>query len=244
MKPLISKSFDFKLFIYVFLGFIAFTVIGTLSHEGGHYLAARYYGNEAAIYYQSCGITKANDIRKQERALFVKYRDSIVNNHSFPERDKYLELEQKLNAERRVFGMAGPIQTLLTGTLGLLFLIFTKKKYFATEELRPIMLIPILTALFWLRPLANLAGGLLLYIRTGCRGYSDEIGLAQDFNLAPQTIELAIGGIAAIVFAYVVFVIIPLKSRLTFLIGGLLGGVAGYYLWLIKFGPIILPHAR
>lgn len=35
--------------------------------------------------------------------------------------------------------------------------------------------------------------------------------------------------------------IIPKAQLLTFLSSGLIGGVAGYYLWIIKFGSVIMP---
>jgi hypothetical protein len=46
--------------------------------------------------------------------------------------------------------------------------------------------------------------------------------------------------IAAIILVYIIKVI-PKPQVLTFLTSGLIGGVAGYYLWLIKFGSIIMP---
>ena len=36
--------FDKKLSLLLIPGFILFTAIGTVSHEGGHYFAAKYFG--------------------------------------------------------------------------------------------------------------------------------------------------------------------------------------------------------
>ena len=44
---------DKKLFIVLFLSFIAATVIGTVSHEFGHYIVAKYFGYDAQIHYAS-----------------------------------------------------------------------------------------------------------------------------------------------------------------------------------------------
>src|SRR3954468_17181301 len=45
------EKIDTRLFVYLTLAFIVAAVIGTLSHEGGHYLAARLYGYNAKIHY-------------------------------------------------------------------------------------------------------------------------------------------------------------------------------------------------
>jgi hypothetical protein len=37
------KTFNFKLFSWIALGFMCFTVIGTLSHELGHCAMAKYW---------------------------------------------------------------------------------------------------------------------------------------------------------------------------------------------------------
>jgi fatty acid desaturase len=44
-------NFNKKLFIALTLGFILTTIVGTITHECGHYLAAKYYGYNASINY-------------------------------------------------------------------------------------------------------------------------------------------------------------------------------------------------
>jgi hypothetical protein len=53
---MIPMKFDLRLFVLLALGFIAFTVIGTVSHECGHYLAARCLGYKASLHYGSTSI--------------------------------------------------------------------------------------------------------------------------------------------------------------------------------------------
>ncbi len=52
------KTFSFKNFILLSLTFILFTVLGTLTHEGGHIAAAKYYGYETTLHYSSMNYKK------------------------------------------------------------------------------------------------------------------------------------------------------------------------------------------
>ena len=51
------KTFDKGLFIKLFFAFIIVTIIGTLTHQLGHYLMAKYFGYSAKINYASVQIT-------------------------------------------------------------------------------------------------------------------------------------------------------------------------------------------
>lgn len=46
-----KRAFDIRLFAYLALAFVSFTIIGTLSHEAGHYCAARLLGYSAEMNY-------------------------------------------------------------------------------------------------------------------------------------------------------------------------------------------------
>ena len=48
---LLTYTFKLRLFVMLAIGFIAFIVIGTVSHECGHYIIAKCLGYEARINY-------------------------------------------------------------------------------------------------------------------------------------------------------------------------------------------------
>ncbi len=50
-RHLTEKNMDKKLFIGLFFSFIAATIIGTLSHEFGHYFAAVFHKTEVSLPY-------------------------------------------------------------------------------------------------------------------------------------------------------------------------------------------------
>src|SRR5689334_1863931 len=78
---------DIKLLIGLFLSFFAATIVGTLSHEFAHYMAAKIQGYNARITYG---------------ATFVNFPD--VNSPVVPKSHIAITL-------------AGPFQTMLFGTI-------------------------------------------------------------------------------------------------------------------------------
>jgi hypothetical protein len=55
------------------------------------------------------------------------------------------------------------------------------------------------------------------------------------------TVISVTGFMGALVLAIIIFKIIPSAQRLTFIVAGLTGGMAGYVLWLVVFGKCIMP---
>lgn len=67
-------NFDKKLFILLFLGFVIFTIIGTVTHELGHYTASKILGFKGVRinYGATIGGTKSsfkefNEIYKENK---------------------------------------------------------------------------------------------------------------------------------------------------------------------------------
>lgn len=233
-------KFDLKLSIKLIFTFMIFTVIGTLSHELGHYYVAKYNGYDARINYKSAKyynyefddfITENNN----------KYRYELKNNLDFPTRIEYFDLIEKNRRHHFYFSLGGPVQTILTGTIGLIFLIFYKNKLISDDIIKIGGWILIFLSLFWLRQSANLTMILYSYLINGAfTASSDEVKIAEYLGFSKISIVLITGIIGFLVLSYVIY-ILPNKIKLTFIISGLLGGVLGFYLWLIKFGKIILP---
>jgi hypothetical protein len=203
---------DRRLFLYLTIGFVLATIVGTLTHEFGHYITAKLLGFDAHIKYASTYYTKSNP------------------NQSFGRSDIIL------------ITLGGPIQTMLTGTIGLFFLCIYHKSYRIAQQLSFIQWTLIFISLFWLRQTANFFTGLGTYIIFGkVSNHSDEIRLDRYFGLHGWTLTTLTATIGIIVLSIIVFRLIPLKQRLTFILSGLIGGISGYILWLYILGPKLIP---
>lgn len=206
-----TTNFDKRLFIWLFISFVIATVIGTFTHECGHYIVAKILGFDAKISYKSTEWKQSNPNQ------VVKYSDEF-----------YILI-------------AGPIETMLTGTIGLFFLFFSRKSFNKVMKLSVWQWILVFFSLFWLRQTANLVGSIGLYFITGnLNNHNDEIRLAGLMQLPIWTISILTGVIGSVVLAVVVFIFIPMNQRITFIASGFTGGVAGYVFWLILFGKFLL----
>lgn len=76
---------------------------------------------------------------------------------------------------------------------------------------------------------------------TGIYFAGDEAKISEYLELPIGIIPIVLGTLGLLVSIFVIFRVVPLKLRLTFIIGGLIGGVGGFVLWMNIFGPIILP---
>lgn len=200
---------DWKLFAFLALGFVAATIIGTLSHEFGHFAVAEALGYDSSIHY---GYTSYDGDKP------VVYPDYIW------------------------VTMGGPLQTMLTGTIGLSALLLALKKYRDSEKLDFWKWFWIFICLFWLRQTANFATALPAIMNGRInRSRADELRLDLYFGLPRPTVMTITAAIGCAVLAFVVFRVIPLEQRLTFLLSGLVGGILGYVFWLGFFGKYILP---
>jgi hypothetical protein len=231
---------DFKLLIILTLAFILMTVIGTLTHELGHYTVSKLLGYEARINYQSSGYWNTEMFDYFDE-VNKKYSNEIKNNTDFPGKERYQALADKYKKDFIWIAAAGPLQTILTGTIGLFLLLFFRNKLFKSSHLNLVAWAFIFMSLFWLRQIANLFMCLLMVVFKGQvipRG--DEMVLALNLGFNLWSIQI-ITGILGVVVLLIVIRLMPKPILLTFLVSGLFGGVLGYYLWLIKLGPYIMP---
>ena len=189
--------------------FVLAVVAGTLHHETGHYLAAKSMGLKASVHYDYTNVHAANDAE---------------------------HISMKQMAE---FIMAGPLQTMLTGTVTLLLLyIFDRQKklaYFPQFFL-------IFITLFWVRQPINFGLGLWQYINKGQfpeRG--DEAKLSLYYHLPVWSLNAGTAILGLLVIIVVIFRFVPMQQRFTFWLASSIGGAAGYFLWIIWLGKYILP---
>jgi hypothetical protein len=200
-------SVDIKLSGWLIGGFILFTVIGTISHELGHFIAARFLGYDASINYG-----------------YTFYEDVVDPRHAF------------------IITWCGPLQTMLTGTIGFLVLLFYKNNFYAAAKLNARQWLIIFVSLFWLRELFNFVQVMIRYFMTGALPVNnDEISLAVQLNLPELSILIPAAIIASILLLFVIFKIIPVQQRLSFIVSGLIGGSLGFYVWFRLVGPVIMP---
>lgn len=197
------------------LAFIACTVIGTLTHEIGHYLVAKGFGLSSSIHY-----------------AYVPFS---------PEIDDIADPAQRAWT-RLAIRIGGPLQTILTGCLGLVLLRRSTAKRPIDDMPSTEQWVYIFLSLFWLRQLASfavIAVQFFLLDHVSVRG--DEAQIALSLGLPSQLFNVITGCMGALVVWYIIFRHVPSSLRLTFMAAGLVGGGIGYYLWLERIGPIMLP---
>lgn len=234
-------KFDIKLFLFLSLAFILSTIVGTVSHEFGHYTVAKYLGYSSSVSY---GYTNWDDNRTRPfiDSTYSKYNDQIVSNADFPRKKEFQVIQQKQMKDDFWITLGGPIQTMLTGTIGLILLLFQRKKIFDTNRINFYQWFCIFLCLFWLRQFANLVTWTIGYFINGKFSLNgDEIGLALSLKLPKETLALSTAIIGLAVLIFVIFRIIPINKRITFISAGLLGGIFGYAFWLFWVGPILMP---
>lgn len=234
------KRFQFRLFSLIFAGFILFTVIGTLSHESGHYIAARMLGFKASIHYGYTDI-ESND-QEEISKIYLLIKAEIESKKGFPEKEKYNALIQTATNDEIKTLLGGPLQTMFTGTLGLILLLTYRKTFYSATTLNLRQWLLIFTTLFWLRQVANFAVTCIIHLYSGKTDFDgDEVRLANILGLNFLSISLLTGIMGMIISGFVIFKFIPAAQRKTFIVAGFFGGITGFILWLFILGPILMP---
>lgn len=222
------------------IAFIAFTVLGTLSHECGHIAVAKHLGYRTTLHYGSMNFYN-NDSEKLDK-IYLRNKFSIENKKDFSEKVEFDELEKKLTPDSLLITIGGPIQTMLTGTIGLILLLFRRKKV-QQNGMKILDWIYVFLSLFWLREVFNLATSVSSAILFGKKNYfgGDEKYIAEMLEIPSGSIAIPLAIIGFVISVFVIFKIIQTKNRLNFILGGLSGGILGFILWLRIFGPILMP---
>ena len=251
MKKLISFEFIPHFAIRIVCTFIFFTAVGTVTHELGHWAVAEYFGYETHVSY---GSMRYYDERRENDPLYTEYKEIWFENHekiqakkAFEKQDRFDELIATLKekypydpSEAAWITFGGPAQTILTGFIGLFILFYRKskqKEYFVLLDWLGVFL-----ALFVLREVFNFVTALFSKVVYGYSNFhGDEFRLSRYFELNEwmlPTVALIIG---LVISLYVIFRVIPLKYRFTFILSGLVGGSVGFAIWFEALGPLILP---
>jgi hypothetical protein len=236
-----------RLFALLALSFVLATIAGTVSHEIAHYFTMQKLGEGAILRYDRVQYYRMYD--KESQAFDSLYKaDSVkINaNAASPEKQYFLKYRQQLGEKNArhdfIANLAGPMQTMITGTAGFLLLYFRRKKITA-YGMKAIDWLGVFLAFFWSRQLLNFLGITYSYITrcTGCISGGDEAKLSRYLNLPWPTINSITGTLAALILLWVVFYIIPKQQRFTFIIAGLAGSALGWLVWMEWMGPVLLP---
>lgn len=251
MKKILSLTFIPHFAIRIMCTFIFFTVIGTLTHELGHIAVAKYFGYETSLHYGYMNYDypgyKEDPLYLEFRVIFEEHKDDLATNVGFPAKSRYLELIDQLKAKYPrpkphaawiTFG--GPAQTILASFIGLFILFYRRsrqKDFFVLLDWLGVFL-----ALFILREVFNFvfaAIKFLLYGRTNFNG--DEFRLSRMLGWNEWVIPAVTMILGVVISVYVIFRIIPIKYRFSFISAGLVGGILGFFIWLEWLGPVIMP---
>ena len=132
-------SIDTKHLLFLSIGFVLFTIIGTVTHEYGHIVVAKSLGYETTLHYGSMnsypkGYLDDSDVIALEN-LTKDYIDIKYENWPIEIKEKAEEyydiLDKRYWNEKSSDGLfitiGGPLQTILIGTIGLLILIWRRK---------------------------------------------------------------------------------------------------------------------
>ncbi len=223
------------------LAFGLFTIVGTISHEYGHIAAARMCGYETVLHYGSMH-RKQSALDKEIVAIYDQNKTAIENGTDFKEKTYYEDRIKKRNRHGLLIRMGGPLQTMLTGLIGL-SLLFWRRKMIREAGLKFLDWLAVFLALFWLREVFNpvtAAAKVLLF--PGRHGFGgDEFVISRVLGIPEWTFPILFGAIGLAICSFVVFRVIPINLHLTFILSGLVGGISGFYLWMNVLGPQLLP---
>jgi hypothetical protein len=210
-KYCLNLKSTFKiLIVFVFL-----TIIGTVLHELGHYIVAKYYDFKPSLHYSHVSFHNSISMTDIENNTILKKRYLLIF-------------------------IAGPIQTITTAIAGLILLFFRKNR--RKEKFTLLDWVGVFLSLFWLRQSFNLMISVLRYIVTGnLKSNGDEVIIANNLNLPPLSLDILLGAAGFVVLYFVTFKVIPKNIRKNFIVGGFIGGVIGFIIWFYFLGKVIFP---
>jgi len=230
---------------YTFLFFL-FTIIGTLSHEMGHWLVARCLGYDARVHFASTEIAYEQDSSFQKMiALQNANSKAILLGEDFPNSARYKELSSAFWRKNSFILWGGVIQTLLVSFVCSSVIWRRKKRkvfpdldasYFNLSEG-----LLVLGALFILRPLFNFIPAIPGLIQGNMHFNSDEYKLATWYSLPPLLLMIIFSVFGFLVLSWIVFWVVPHAYRRAFCLAGIIGGLSGFFIWMMWLGQLLIP---
>jgi len=234
-------TIEIKHVIFITLGFILFTIIGTVSHEFGHVIVAKSLDYDTTLHYGSMNYDDSH-FKKRIVKIYTENKTEIEKGSSFQDKAEYEKGVEKLTTDILLVRIGGPLQTIITGVIGLL-IIYCRRKKIKEFGLKLLDWLAIFLSLFWLREVFNLIMSVTSEFINPKGSYfgGDEKLISELLNLWSGTVSLVLGVIGFGISVFIVFKIVPKHIRLTFVIAGFIGGISGFILWMHFLGPKILP---
>lgn len=198
-------TIDIKSFLILTIVFILLTPIGTISHEYGHIVAAKYFGYETSLHYGSMNYYPKGYLQDKDleayKTLTKDYWDTEYELWPNDIKEKATEyrniFEERYWNEKSNKGLfvtiAGPLQSILTGTIGLIILM-VRRKSIHRNGLKILDWLAVFLSLFWLRQIFNLVtsiGGEIIS-PDGTWFGGDELAISQGLNLWSGTIPITL----------------------------------------------------
>lgn len=229
-----------RLFALLSLGFILATIIGTVTHEMGHYVMMKRYGFNPTIHYASASYGE-NPEYEEFLSYYETNKEKIKSAAESPEKEYFRNKIQEHNRQYFIITLGGPIQTMLTGTVGILLLWFYRKRLHSNGKLKPLAWLCVFMAFFWSRQVLNFLMSLPNIFKTRKHYRSDEPKISLYLDMPHWAFGMATAIVGALLLTWVVFYMIPKQQRLSFLCAGLVGSALGWFLWMDILGPVVLP---
>jgi hypothetical protein len=229
-----------------------FTIIGTLSHELGHIAVAKFFGYDTTLDYGSMNYYPKGFL-KDEHVIKTKEISKAHIDVDYSEWPK--ELKHKVEALNEIIKnkypyddskkthdlwitLGGPSQTMFTSFCGLM-LLYLRRKQWKTKFII-IDWLAVFMALFAMREIFNYVHALYdLLFNSESDFFGDEYRISRYLGFNEWVFPSLMFLLGLLISMYVIFKIIPLKLRFTFVIGGLLGGISGFLIWFGFLGEAL-----
>ena len=240
-------------FVYLLLCFILLPAVSTLLHEGGHYMAMRALGHQHLVIHYTFTDTSRNEIRAERHAIHLRNKEAIDNNLQFPEESRYQLLGRQIDTmwatykvrrfdAREAFMYAsGPLENILTGTIGILLLLVYRRSYKRALALNVRQWAIVFSALFWYSAVPTLLGIIYKYFIRGDQDMrTDLYKVSVHFGLYPWALDI-VCGVLGVLAVWLILRFIPAGQRCTAALAGFLGILVGSVLWWGLVGPLLMP---
>jgi hypothetical protein len=204
---------------------------------------AKYFGYETELHYAS--MSYDTPLHEEFRKRYERDKEYIEADEGSPQKQAFIEYREQLGKQLEDRGilvtLGGPLQTMLTGTIGFLILWYRRKKIFAKKSVNAGEWLAVLLAFFWSRQVFNFMVPIPAIFQTAGDYYGDEPQLSHYMGLPHWGFGLITCVVGAVLLLWVTFRAIPKKQRFTFILSGLAGSALGWYIWMHWMGPQLMP---
>ena len=219
--------------IFGLFGLLA--VVCTLSHELGHIGVARWLGYATELHYASMAYHYETEIYAGRCGMPASAAEDV---------DAYAACRRRAEQrDRLLISLGGPLQTMITGTIGLVWLLWDRRKRCSADPLSRAGWYAALLALFWSRQVFNQLAYGLRWIRGAIDAPTggDEAEIAGLLDIPAWSLSATTALIGVVVCLTVVGYGVPSPLRCRFFSAGVAGSTVGFGLWMGLIGPYLLP---